>query len=479
MRGRGIEFLSIFSGEDERAALDFLKHYRCDYPGAALYDFAGEEALAAGSWPTYIIVGPEGRIRLHVAGSARRYEARITETFEELTGPERMKRLDNGTLAYCDKDRCVIPPPKPLERRLHDRAPRTAVGPEVDLWIVFESNRDGDENIYLRRIRRGETVEEVRITADIGDDYSPDIAVDREGRIWVAWVSNRGGRYDIYIRSRDGAHWSEPTALTCSADDAMRPVLAVDGSGHLWAAWYEWTRLGDSVASRDRNVFARRLDDHGWSEPVEVSPVEPDVDDHADPAIAALHGSKAAVAVVWSLDYHPMLHDAPLQAKYPSIFLRLLGAGAGDGTVADVRLFGSTGKRVDLNPTVAALPDGGAIAAWDSLSSEAPGRSILAATWRPGARPSVVRLSSPEAHAISPTVAIAPDGTAHAAWAKKDGESWNLYGTSNTGGLWQNRTVLVAGPAEERSPQLICDKAGRLWLIYEERTRERTVIKVR
>jgi len=444
-----------------------------------LYDFTGEGALAAGSWPTYIIADQEGLIRFHLRASARRYEAHIVEVLEELTGPDRMKRLDDGSLVYCDKDRCIIPPPKPLERRLHDRAPRAAAGPDGDIWIAFESNRDGDENIYLRRVRSGEMIEEIRITADINDDYAPDIAVDREGRVWVAWVSERGGRYDVYIRSWDGSVWSRPMALTRSADDAMRPALAVDGQGRLWAAWYEWAHLGDSIASRDRNIFTRWLGDQGWSEPVEASPVEPDVDDHADPAIAGLRGSEAAVAAAWSLDYHPMLHDAPLQAMYPSIFLRLLGAGARDGTVADVRLLGSAGKRVDLNPSIAALPDGGAIVIWDSVPAESPGRSILAATWRPGVQPSVVRLSSPEALAITPTVAIDPDGTAHAAWAKKDGESWNLYGTTNARGLWQPRTALVAGPADERSPQLICDKAGRMWLIYEERTPEATVIKVR
>ena len=445
-----------------------------------LYDFTGEAPLSAEAWPTTIIVDPEGKVRFHLADLARRHEGRITELLDGLTGPDKMKRLDDGTLAYCDKDKCVIPAPKPLERRPHDRAPRGAIGPEGDLWVAFESNRDGDENIYLRSYRDGNEIDEVRLTASVSDDYSPDVTVDREGRVWVAWVSDRDGRYDIFVRSRTGETWSPPEAITRTDDDAMRPSLTVDTQGRLWAAWYEWSRLGDSETSRDRNIYARCRTRSVWSDPVEVSPVEPDVDDHADPAIVALSGTTADVAAVWSLDYHPGLHQPPLQAKTPSIFLRPLSTGAEPGSVENVHLLGSMGRRVDLNPAAAPLPGGGAVTIWDSLSGEAPGRQILSTTWSPGSpSPTVVRISAPESIAITPTVTVTPDGTAHAAWAQWSGESWDIYSTTFTNGVWTRRNALVAGPDDERSPRYVSAPGGRVWLIYEERTPEGTVVKVR
>ena len=87
-------------------------------------------------------------------------------------------------------------------------------------WIVFETNRDGNDEIYLMDPDGGQ----LRNLSDHpGRDKYPSWSPDGSK---IAFSSNRDGNQEIYIMSLDG---SEPMRVTQHASDDKRPAWSPDG----------------------------------------------------------------------------------------------------------------------------------------------------------------------------------------------------------------------------------------------------------
>lgn len=96
---------------------------------------------------------------------------------------------------------------------------RPAVSPDGNL-IAFESNRDGQLEIYLmNRDGTGQT----RLTDSPGRDAQPAWSPDGSR---LVFVSERGGATDLYIMKSDG---SEPTRLTSGLAGANNPRWSPQG----------------------------------------------------------------------------------------------------------------------------------------------------------------------------------------------------------------------------------------------------------
>ena len=178
----------------------------------------------------------------------------------------------------------------------------------------------------------------------------------------MTWCGLHNRFYEIYVLSRREGQEPVIRRLTASDDDAMSPKIATGPDGTVTVAYYRWARMGS--VSRDRNIFERTFDpvQRTWSQEREVSPREPQVEDHTDPDVVI--DRVGAAWVVWSYDYHPQLYKRPLDAAEPTIF----AARVGSNTVSAPFVVGTTGKyrhAIDLFPSAAIDSKGAMWCAWD------------------------------------------------------------------------------------------------------------------
>ncbi len=87
--------------------------------------------------------------------------------------------------------------------------------------IVFVSNRDGNEEIYVMASTGGEAF---RLTNNPARDMFPAWSPDKTG---IAFTSDRDGNLEIYVMGADGGH---PVNLTRSPAADYFPVWSPDGS---------------------------------------------------------------------------------------------------------------------------------------------------------------------------------------------------------------------------------------------------------
>ncbi|UCG23401.1 MAG: serine/threonine-protein kinase [Chloroflexota bacterium] len=99
--------------------------------------------------------------------------------------------------------------------------PSPTFTPEPAPQIVFQSNRDGDFELYAMDMSGGSDV--TQLTANDADDQLP--AVSSDGRQMV-FESNRDGNWEIYIMNRDGSNLRR---LTHHPEEDHLPSWSPDG----------------------------------------------------------------------------------------------------------------------------------------------------------------------------------------------------------------------------------------------------------
>ena len=67
--------------------------------------------------------------------------------------------------------------------------PRIAIGPDDSLHITWEDERDGNKELYYKRLDSNGTVlvDETRLTYNLATSQNPDIAVDSTGAVHLVW----------------------------------------------------------------------------------------------------------------------------------------------------------------------------------------------------------------------------------------------------------------------------------------------------
>ncbi len=110
-------------------------------------------------------------------------------------------------------------------------------------WLAFDSNLEGNQDIYIMPVEGGEPR---RITRDPGDDFSPDFCGD--GRE-IAFHSIRYGTRDVFLVSVDGGY---EVRLTDDPGEEYHPVCSPDGLSIAFFSYSPATRRGEVyVMSRD------------------------------------------------------------------------------------------------------------------------------------------------------------------------------------------------------------------------------------
>lgn len=143
--------------------------------------------------------------------------------------------------------------------------PTIATDDRGNIYVAWFDSRNGDFDIYCRKISNGVLKEEVRV--DDSEDTNtfqgpPSIDVDSKGRIYIAWHDDRLGIFRIwYSYSDDGIIFYKNRAvdLSISAEhNQYSPEIFVDSNDRVHVVWYD-SREGS------RDIFHAYSNDRGKS----------------------------------------------------------------------------------------------------------------------------------------------------------------------------------------------------------------------
>jgi hypothetical protein len=135
-----------------------------------------------------------------------------------------------------------------------------------NVTVVWQSFRDLNSAIYVRRFSRDVWGPETRVSVGNSNNWEPAVALDRNGVAWISWDGYGTGNYDVYLRSFDGAKLGDVIPITTEPTAQFHTSLAVDETGRVWVAWDEadqnWGKDFSSVSAApgSRGLhYSRRL----------------------------------------------------------------------------------------------------------------------------------------------------------------------------------------------------------------------------
>ena len=138
-----------------------------------------------------------------------------------------------------------------------DSQPVVVRDDDGDIWVFWRSNRSANGDIYSKRYLSAAAVweGEARLVSSTGFDRHPRVVVGNDGDLWLFWESNRDGNYDIWTKrySRANRTWGDNEKVSTHTANDYQPAPVVDNAGNVWVFWY---------SSRDGNqdIFSRRFD---------------------------------------------------------------------------------------------------------------------------------------------------------------------------------------------------------------------------
>lgn len=147
-----------------------------------------------------------------------------------------------------------------------------------NLHLIWVGHKDGQSYVHWSRLE-GDTWTAPKIISG-PSAWNPEGATDSSGALYVAWDSYRQGNYDIYLRriASDGT-LGEERQVTRSNLFQTHPTVAVDKQDRVWLAWHEsganwgkdWTHEDSyraTVLYTDRRPRVAVLEGGQWKQPV-------------------------------------------------------------------------------------------------------------------------------------------------------------------------------------------------------------------
>ena len=299
--------------------------------------------------------------------------------------------------------------------------------PDGTLWLAW----DAGGYISVARSRDlGHTfspavaVNADKLSLDWGPDARPVIAVDRQGRVAVAFDIFKDKEFNgqvLFTHSEDGGRsFAKPRPITGDAESQRFQAIAFDPDGSLFAAWLD---------KRNR-------------------------------APARAQGAKyvgAALAFAWSNDHGTTFSETSLAQDNTCECCRLGVAFAGPGR--PVVLFRNVfdGSVRDHAVTTFADP-----------RTPGPVYRVSVDNWRIDACPH-----------HGPSLAVAPDGSYHAAWFTAGSARKGLfYAHSEDGGRTFSSPMSIGHPDRVPARPYVLAVGNTLWLAWKEFDGNETTIAI-
>jgi serine/threonine-protein kinase len=121
-------------------------------------------------------------------------------------------------------------------------------------WLAFDSNREGDQDIYRAPLTGGEPQ---RLTTHLQDDYAPSWSPN--GR-QIAFYSLRTGNRDVFVMSADGGALQQ---LTDHPDQDRLPDWSPDGNAIVF--------VSDRTGQQELYLMTREPGAAEWSRPEQLT----------------------------------------------------------------------------------------------------------------------------------------------------------------------------------------------------------------
>jgi Glycosyl hydrolase family 26 len=281
------------------------------------------------------------------------------------------------------------------------RDPRVAMGPDGKATLAWVQYDGSDYVIEERQIEPGgKPIGSVHILSDPGEDaFDPQVAVDPNGTATVAWKRFDGSNNVVQERrvGPDGAPEPAVHDLSESGQYASQPQVGVSPDGRAIVVWERYS--GYRTVIQERQIYASGVP-AGTTYSLstgEQNAVEPRV------AVAP----DGSATVVWDR------YDGANQIVQER---RIAPGGAPEEPTHDL----SAGGENAIEPRVSVDTEGAVTAVWtrfDGSNEVIQARHIAPS----GAlSPTVYNVSAAGKPAVSPDVAMGPDGSATLVWQRFD-----------------------------------------------------------
>lgn len=130
--------------------------------------------------------------------------------------------------------------------------------------LVWESNQKGQrsiESIWLDQ--NGGSSRRRTLSSPESNNSNPDVTGTRSGDLYVVWDSFRDGQYDLFGRRFHQEAWGPELRLTKDPRMERHPRLASFGE-EIWVGWQAEAYEGGSVMRiSDQRIFVARVDQSG------------------------------------------------------------------------------------------------------------------------------------------------------------------------------------------------------------------------
>jgi len=133
------------------------------------------------------------------------------------------------------------------------------------VWVTWQSMRAGEGDIFARYFdpKEGEWSDEIAVATDKGGDWEPRIAFDGiGGDAWIIYDSSRGNEFNLYLArvTLDGSVETKPIAHTPRYEARADLCASADGEGFWIAAERGRIRWGLDVRGHgnDKGINAQK-----------------------------------------------------------------------------------------------------------------------------------------------------------------------------------------------------------------------------
>lgn len=296
----------------------------------------------------------------------------------------------------------------PGEQSSNEASVAVAASP-VNRVVVFEGEGVVDKTGVFARLygSDGEALGDAfRVNSTIrGEQHAPTVAVADDGDFVVAWAG-RGvaDKEGIFLQrySADGARVGDEVIVnTTLGGRQTAPSLAMDENGSFIVAW-EGVGRGDSTG-----VFFRRFNTEGaLGSETRVNATTASEQKGA----SATYLSTGEVVIAWQSRHQDGSDWGVYSQTFNSVGL----------AVGDENQLSETTAASQSTPAIAADPNGGYLAAWQSFSQDGDGWGVVGRRFGAdgaAAGAEVLINASTAGQQVAPALAVAEDGQWLAAWA--------------------------------------------------------------
>lgn len=243
-----------------------------------------------------------------------------------------------------------------LATRNNQTNPRVVVGGDGNLYIVWNDNHNGNQDIYLDKYSKIDGTSmlsenkkvDMQPGADSADQIKPDIAADSLGDLAVVWVDGRNGDNDIYMNKLDGLGvniWTNEIKVNSEtgANIQADPIVLVNKTtNEIYAIWSD---------NRNSNwdIYMNKFDTNGVKLWVSDVLVNTDGGSSNQTTPDAILDNAGNIYIVWS-DNRNGVNDLDVYAqKYDGNGVK---ANTGLWTGGDLRINSDTTTAKQESPSI-------------------------------------------------------------------------------------------------------------------------------